>query len=253
MASPQSPRPILTIACRKSRNQRLAFLVIYGSSASNAYSAGTRWSEAAMSASDGAKADLVISDPPYNVVIDGHATGLGKIHHREFGMASGEMSSAEVTDFLRKAMLAARDHSITGSLAYYFMDWRHMNEILSAGQGVYTELLNLCVWAKSNGGMGSFYRRAHELVFLFKSGTGSHRNNIQLGKFGRYRTNFWNYQGANTFSRSDFEGTLLSLHPTPNPVALIVDAIKDCTARGDLVLDPFLGSGSAVIADERSD
>jgi DNA modification methylase len=201
---------------------------------------------------DGAKVDLVISDPPYNVAIDGHATGLGKVRHREFGMASGEMSSAEFTDFLRKAMTAARDHSATGSLAYYFMDWRHMTEILCAGLGVYTELLNLCVWAKSNGGMGSFYRSAHELVFLFKNGTGSHRNNIQLGKFGRYRTNVWNYPGANTFSRSDSEGNLLALHPTPKPVALIVDAIKDCTARGDLVLDPFLGSETAVIAAERS-
>jgi DNA modification methylase len=182
---------------------------------------------------DGAKADLVISDPPYNVAIDGHATGLGKVRHREFGMASGEMSSAEFTDFLRKAMTTAWDHSATGSLAYYFMDWRHMTEILSAG-------------------LGSFYRSAHELVFLFKSGTGSHRNNIQLGKFGRYRTNVWNYPGANTFSRSDSEGNLLALHPTSKPVALIVDAIKDCTARGDLILDPFLGSGTAVIAAERS-
>jgi DNA modification methylase len=200
----------------------------------------------------GAKSDLVITDPPYNVVIDGHATGLGKIHHREFGMASGEMSAAEFTDFLRKAMHAARAHSIAGSLAYYFMDWRHMTEILSAGLEVYTELLNLCVWAKSNGGMGSFYRSAHELVFLFKNGTGSHRNNVQLGKFGRYRTNVWNYPGANSFSRSDSEGNLLALHPTPKPVALIADAIKDCTARGDLILDPFLGSGTAVIAAERS-
>src|SRR5271154_4040274 len=105
--------------------------------------------------------------------------------------------------------------SIHSSLAYYFMDWRHMTEILSAGQQVYTELLNLCVWAKSNGGMGSFYRSAHELVFLFKNGTGSHRNNIQLGKFGRNRTNVWNYPGANTFSRSDSESNLLALHPTP--------------------------------------
>jgi DNA modification methylase len=201
---------------------------------------------------DGAKANLVITDPPYNVVIDGHATGHGKIHHREFGMASGEMSSAEFTDFLRKAMLAARDHSTAGSLAYYFMDWRHMTEILSAGQEVYTEILNLCVWAKSNGGMGSFYRSAHELVFLFKNGTGSHRNNVQLGKFGRNRTNVWNYPGANSFSRSDSEGNLLALHPTPKPVALIADAIKDCTARGNLVLDPFLGSGTTVIAAERS-
>ena len=118
---------------------------------------------------DGAKANLVITDPPYNVAIDGHATGNGSIDHREFAMASGEMSSAEFTDFLRKAMTAARDHSATGSLAYYFMDWRHMTEMLSAGQEVYTELLNLCVWAKTNGGMGSFYRSAHELVFLFKA------------------------------------------------------------------------------------
>ena len=164
-----------------------------------------------------AKADLVITDPPYNVVIDGHASGNGSIHHREFGMASGEMNSAEFTDFLRRAMLAARDHSDSGSLAFYFMDWRHMTEILSAGQAVYTELLNLCVWAKSNGGMGSFYRSAHELAFLFKNGTGSHRNNIQLGKFGRYRTNVWNYPGANAFSRSDSEGNLLALHPPQNP------------------------------------
>jgi DNA modification methylase len=178
---------------------------------------------------NGVKADLVISDPPYNVVIDGNATGFGKVHHREFGMATGEMSSAEFTDFLRKAMIAARDYSATGSLAYYFMDWRHMTEILSAGQEVYTELLNLCVWAKGNGGMGSFYRSAHELVFLFKSGKGSHRNNIQLGKFGRYRTNVWNYPRANSFFRSDSESDLLALHPTPKPVALIVDAIKDST------------------------
>jgi len=201
---------------------------------------------------EGSKADLVITDPPYNVVIDGHASGNGSVHHREFGMASGEMSSTEFTDFLRKAMVAARDHSADGSLAYYFMDWRHMTEILAAGQQVYTGLLNLCVWAKSNGGMGSFYRSAHELIFLFKNGTGSHRNNVQLGKFGRYRTNVWNYPGANSFSRSDPEGNLLALHPTPKPVALVTDAIKDCTARGDLVLDPFLGSGTAVIAAERS-
>ena len=201
---------------------------------------------------DGAKADLVITDPPYNVVIDGHATGNGSVHHREFAMASGEMSSTEFTNFLRSAMFAARSYSTAGSLAYYFMDWRHMKEILSAGHDVYTELLNVCVWAKSNGGMGSFYRSAHELVFLFKNGIGSHRNNIQLGKFGRYRTNVWSYPGANSFSHSDSENNLLALHPTPKPVALITDAIKDCTARGDLILDPFLGAGTAVIAAERT-
>ena len=197
------------------------------------------------------RADLVITDPPYNVVIDGHATGNGATRHREFAMASGEMSVAEFTVVLRKAMTAARNHCAPGSLAYYLMDWRHMKEILTVGQEVYTELLNLCVWAKSNGGMGSFYRSAHELIFLFKNGSGSHRNNVQLGRFGRNRTNVWNYPGANTFSRSD-EGNLLALHPTPKPVALISDAIKDSTARGDLILDPFLGSGTAVIAAERS-
>ena len=201
---------------------------------------------------DGAKADLVITDPPYNVAIDGHASGLGKTQHREFAMATGEMSAGEFTDFLRKAMLLCRQSSQPGSLAYYFMDWRHMRQILAAGMDVYDELMNLCVWAKSNGGMGSFYRSAHELIFLFKSGGATHRNNIQLGKFGRYRTNVWNYPSANTFARTGPDGDLLALHPTPKPVALIADAMKDSTARGGLVLDPFLGSGTAVIAAERA-
>src|SRR5271154_6844783 len=201
---------------------------------------------------DGAKADLVITDPPYNVAIDGHASGLGKVRHREFAMASGEMSSGEFTEFLRKAMMLSRQSSQPGSLAYYFMDFRHMNQILAAGLEVYGEMMNLCVWAKSNAGMGSFYRSAHELIFLFKNGSASHRNNVQLGKFGRYRTNVWNYPSANTFSRSGPDGDLLALHPTPKPVALIADAIKDSTARGALVLDPFLGSGTAVVAAERT-
>jgi DNA modification methylase len=201
---------------------------------------------------DGAKADLVITDPPYNVAIDGHASGLGKTRHREFAMASGEMSAGEFTGFLAKAMAISSLNSQTGSLAYYFMDWRHMKEILAAGFCAYGEPMNLCVWAKNNGGMGSFYRSAHELIFLFKNGDAPHRNNVQLGKFGRYRTNVWNYPSANTFSRSGPEGNLLALHPTPKPVALIADAIRDSTARGALVLDPFLGSGTAVIAAERT-
>jgi DNA modification methylase len=167
-------------------------------------------------------------------------------------MASGEMSTGEFTEFLRKAMLLSKEYSHVGSLAYYFMDFRHMKEVLAAGADVHGELINLCVWAKNNAGMGSFYRSAHELIFLFKNGGASHRNNIQLGKFGRYRTNVWNYPSANTFSRSGPDGDLLALHPTPKPVALIADAIKDSTARGALVLDPFLGSGTAVIAAERT-
>ncbi len=201
---------------------------------------------------EGAKADLVITDPPYNVVIDGHASGLGKVRHREFQMASGEMSAGEFTEFLRKVMRLSRQSSQRGSLAYYFMDFRHMQEILTAGQDIYGDLMNLCVWTKNNGGMGSFYRSAHELIFLFKNGGSSHRNNIQLGRFGRYRTNVWNYPSANTFSRSDPDGDLLALHPTPKPVALIEDAIKDSSARGVVVLDPFLGSGTSTIAAERA-
>jgi DNA modification methylase len=167
-------------------------------------------------------------------------------------MASGEMSTREFTEFLRKAMTLSRKSSRPGSLAYYFMDWRHMTEILAAARDVYGDPMNLCVWAKNNGGMGSFYRSAHELIFLFKNGVASHRNNVQLGKFGRYRTNVWNYPSANTFSRSGPEGDLLALHPTPKPVALVADAIKDSTRRGALVLDPFLGSGTAVMAAERT-
>ena len=199
-----------------------------------------------------AEANLVITDPPYNVVIDGHASGLGRIKHQEFKMASGEMTRLQFTEFLRAAMAAAKGSSLPGSLAYWFMDWRHLEEILAAGAKAYDELLNLCVWTKTNAGMGSFYRSAHELIFLFKNGTGSHRNNIELGKFGRYRTNVWSYAGVSAFSRSGEEGDLLSLHPTPKPVALIADAIKDCTARADIVLDPFLGSGTTLIAAERT-
>ncbi len=201
---------------------------------------------------DGAKADLVITDPPYNVAIDGHASGLGRVRHREFAMASGEMSPGEFTEFLRKAMALTRQGSHSGSLAYYFMDWRHMRQILAAGLEIYGEPMNLCVWSKNNAGMGSFYRSAHELIFVFRNGETSHRNNIQLGKFGRYRTNVWNYPSANTFPRSGPDGDLLALHPTPKPVSLIADAIKDSTPRGALILDPFLGSGTAIIAAERT-
>lgn len=201
---------------------------------------------------DGARADLVITDSPYNVRIDGHASGLGKSHHREFAMGSGEMSDGEFTGFLCNVMALCMLNSELGSLAYYFMDHRHMKHILAAGELVYGKPKNLCIWVKNNAGMGSFYRSAHELVFLFKNGEAPHRNNIQLGKFGRYRTNVWNYPAANTFSRSGPDGDLLALHPTPKPVSLIADAIMDSTRRGELVLDPFLGSGTAIIAAGRA-
>jgi DNA modification methylase len=200
----------------------------------------------------GQKAALAFSDPPYNVRIHGHATGLGKTHHAEFPMASGEMTEAEFTDFLTSALTRLASASIDGSIHFICMDWRHMAELLGAGRQAYGELKNLCVWAKDNAGMGSLYRSQHELIFVFKNGNGSHRNNVQLGQFGRYRTNVWQYPGVNSFSRSTDEGNLLAMHPTVKPVAMVADAIMDCSARGDIVLDGFLGSGTTVIAAERT-
>jgi DNA modification methylase len=143
-------------------------------------------------------------------------------------------------------------HSVEGSIHFVCMDWRHMGELLAAGEEVYDECKNVCVWVKDNGGMGSFYRSQHELVFVFKHGKESHRNNFQLGQYGRYRSNVWHYPGVNSFSRSTNEGNLLALHPTVKPVALVADAIMDCSARGDVVLDAFLGSGTSLIAAERT-
>lgn len=199
-----------------------------------------------------AKAAMVFTDPPYNVRIDGHATGLGAIQHRDFKMASGEMSPAEFTDFLSRVLCLLASHSADGSIHFVCMDWRHMSELLAAGKQAYSELKNVCVWAKDNAGMGSLYRSQHEMVFVFKHGKESHRNNVQLGQYGRYRSNVWNYPGVNSFSRSTGEGNLLALHPTVKPVALVADAIMDCSGRGDLVLDAFLGSGTTLIASERT-
>jgi hypothetical protein len=178
-------------------------------------------------------------------------SGLGAVRHRNFVMAAGEMDVSQFTAFLTRALSHLARHSADGSLHYICIDWRHLGELLAAGREVYTEVKNLCVWAKDNGGMGSLYRSQHELVFVFKHGHGAHRNNVQLGEYGRNRSNVWRYPGATTFARRGEEGNLLALHPTVKPVALVADAIMDCTARGDIVLDAFLGSGSTVIAAER--
>jgi len=199
----------------------------------------------------GQRAGVVFADPPYNVPIDGHATGLGKIHHSDFPMACGDMNETEFTDFLAGAFRLLASSSKEGSIHFVCMDWRHMSELLAAGRRVYQELKNLCVWAKDNAGMGSLYRSQHELIFVFKKGQSAHRNNVQLGQFGRCRSNVWQYPGANSFSRSTDEGNLLALHPTVKPVAMVADAIMDCSARGDVVLDPFPGSGTTLIAAER--
>jgi DNA modification methylase len=200
----------------------------------------------------GLKADAVFVDPPYNVAIDGHVSGNGSIHHREFEMASGEMTEKEFVDFLRASFGLLVRHSKPGSVHFACMDWRHVGEILAAGKLAYDALLNLCVWAKDKGGMGSFYRSQHELVFVFRNGKASHRNNVQLGKFGRNRTNVWQYPGVNTQSRQGEEGNLLALHPTVKPVSMVADALLDCTQLGGLVLDSFLGAGSTLLAAERT-
>jgi DNA modification methylase len=201
---------------------------------------------------NGRTADLAFTDPPYNVRIDGNVCGNGAVRHREFAMASGEMTEAEFLSFLNKALGLLECHSKLGSVHFVCMDWRHAGELLMAGKQTYDTFLNLCVWAKDNGGMGSFYRSQHELVFVFRKGGESHRNNIQLGKFGRNRTNVWRYPGVNTLSRSGDEGNLLALHPTVKPVALIANAILDCSAPGDIVLDNFAGVGSTILAAERT-
>ncbi len=196
-------------------------------------------------------AKIVFADPPYNVPIAGHASGNGVVKHRAFAMACGEMSQLEFTSFLTTSLSLLARYSSAGSLHYLCMDWRHMRELLAVGEQIYGALLNLCVWAKDNGAMGSFYRSQHELIFVFRNGKGQHTNNVQLGKYGRNRTNVWHYPGMNTFSRKSEEGNLLCLHPTVKPVALIADAILDASARGDLVLDNFLGAGSTLMAAER--
>jgi 16S rRNA G966 N2-methylase RsmD len=200
----------------------------------------------------GEQAAMVFSDPPYNVPIDGNVSGLGSVRHREFAMASGEMTRAQFTRFLTAACTLMARHSTDGAIHYLCMDWRHVGELLAAGSAIYSELKNICVWVKHNAGMGSFYRSQHELILVFKHGCGAHQNNVQLGRHGRNRTNVWNYAGANTFGRSGREGNLLAMHPTVKPVALIADAILDASGRGDVVLDAFAGSGSTIVAAERT-
>jgi len=197
-------------------------------------------------------AAIVFTDPPYNVPIKGHVSGLGKNTHREFAMARGEMNDAAFVKFLSTIFGLCARYSVDGSIHFVCMDWAHLNELLAAACPIYSELKNMCVWVKHNAGMGSFYRSQHELVFVFKHGRASHRNNVELGRFGRSRTNVWKYPGANGLGRGTEEGNLLELHPTVKPVAMVADAILDCSARGDIVLDPFLGSGTTLLAAERT-
>ena len=195
------------------------------------------------------KASAVFADPPYNVRVDG-IVGRGRIKHEEFAFASGEMSRGEFTTFLKSTLGLAAKWSVSGAVHFVCMDWRHMEELIGAGRGVYNAMLNLCVWAKTNAGQGSFYRSQHELVGVFRVGEAAHRNNVELGRHGRNRSNVWTYPGMNAFGVG--RDNALASHPTVKPVALVADALRDCTIKGDLVLDPFAGSGTTTVAAEKT-
>jgi DNA modification methylase len=198
----------------------------------------------------GQQAQMVFTDPPYNVPIDGHVSGLGRTRHSDFAMGVGEMSPAEFTTFLTTSLGYAARFARDGSLHFICMDWRRIKELLNAAAEIYEETKNLCIWRKSNAGMGSLYRSQHELVFVFKKGDAPHINNIQLGRFGRHRSNVWDYPGQNVWSNSS-KGKL-ALHPTVKPVRLVADAIRDCSNQHGLILDSFGGAGTTLIAAERT-
>ena len=196
------------------------------------------------------RATMVFSDPPYNVKIGGNVSGLGKTKHREFVEASGEMSPGEFTTFLRAVFRHCVRFAVGGSIHYQCMDWRHIREMLDASDGVYTTFKQLVVWNKGSGSMGAFYRSQHELIFVFKSGTEPHINNFGLGEKGRYRTNVWDYPGCSTFGKGRDKD--LTDHPTVKNLAMVMDAVLDCSRRGDLILDPFCGSGTTLLAAHRT-
>jgi DNA modification methylase len=198
----------------------------------------------------GERAQMVFTDPPYNVPIDGHVCGLGEVKHREFAMAAGEMSKPQFTDFLRRVFASLAAFSNDGAIHFICMDWRHIGEVLAAAEPVFSDFKNLCVWSKTNGGMGSLYRSQHELVFVFKSGSAPHINNVELGRHGRYRTNVWSYAGINSFGKD--RDADLAMHPTVKPVGLVADAILDCSRRRGIILDAFAGSGTTLVAAHRT-
>lgn len=198
----------------------------------------------------GEKAQMCFTDAPYNVKIAGHVGNSGKIKHPEFVQGVGEFDFNGFTDFLHMPHKLMATHSVDGAIIYSCMDWRHLQEILTAGMRAGLALQNICVWVKDNGGMGSLYRSRHEFVLVFKNGAASHINNISLGKYGRYRTNVWEYPGVNSFGGGRMGE--LAMHPTVKPLAMVMDAIKDCSKRGGIVLDPFGGSGTTLVAAEKT-
>jgi ParB-like chromosome segregation protein Spo0J len=198
---------------------------------------------------NGDGADMVFTDPPYNVPVAGHVQGRGQVRHAEFAFASGEMSEGEFRAFPHACLGHAASVSREGCLHFVCMDWRHIGDLIEVGGQIYPAMINLVVWNKSNAGQGSFYRSQHELIAVFRTGEGAHQNNIELGKHGRNRSNVWNYPGVNSFGAGRDDA--LAMHPTVKPVALVADAMRDCTSKGDLILDGFLGSGTTMMAAEK--
>ena len=197
---------------------------------------------------DRATAAMVFTGSPYNVRISG-VVGRGRTRHAEFAEASGEQSPEEFVAFLKETLGNAVRVSRNGSVHFVCMDWRHAGELIEAGRAIYGAHLNTAIWVKTNAGQGSFYRSQHEQVFVFRAGCEQHLNNIELGRHGRSRSNVWTYSGVNTFRAGRMDD--LIAHPTVKPVALVADAMKDCSRRGDIVLDPFCGSGTTILAAER--
>ena len=195
------------------------------------------------------RAEMVLTDPPYNVRIEGHASGLGAIKHRDFAMGAGELSTEDFKNLLHASLALCARASINGAIHFCFMDWRGLKILFAAVEGIYSELKNLCVWNKTNAGMGSLFRSKHELVLVYKVGTAPHINNVALGRHGRNRTNVWDYAGQTSLKGAKNK---LALHPTVKPVALVADAIRDCSNRSGIILDPFGGAGTACIAAERT-
>lgn len=196
---------------------------------------------------EAASIDAAFLDPPYNVKINGHVNAKGR--HREFAMASGEMTTSAFRDFLRDTLGACASVSRPGAIHFVCMDWRHMDDVSAAAETLYDGLLNICVWNKSNAGMGSLYRSKHEMVFVYRVPGAAHYNAVELGRHGRYRTNVWDYASVNSLKGSRRQD--LELHPTVKPVAMVADAICDVTRQGDMILDIFRGSGTSLIAAER--
>ncbi len=197
-------------------------------------------------------AQLVFSDPPYNLP----SSTIGKVcekQHGNFQFASGEMSQEAFIKFLTMVFSHCRDFSDDGSIHYHCMDWRHLQDIITAGLSIYDELKNICVWVKDRAGMGSFYRSQHEMVMVFKKGQANHQNHFKLGQHGRYRSNVWSYPAVRVIDDTGCDSQdALSIHPTVKPVVMIMDALQDCSKQKEKILDPFLGSGSTLIACEKT-